>query len=154
MHWLVPLEIYGCAVLPGSSFPRPSSAASPIILGSSLRPLPFSSGPSPCPAFCQASDLAFYITEKIEDFNLHLLLPWTEPPSKIFISPVPRPGNSGNPSPSPPHPARPMPYIHCFHHTCITPKTSSPPALLSSKPELWESWLYWVEAGGCLYLHH
>lgn len=39
-----------------------------------LRPLPFSLGLSPCPAFRPASDLAFYITEKIEAFNLHLLL--------------------------------------------------------------------------------
>lgn len=63
----------GRAALHGNPFPCPSSAVSPIILGSSLRPLPFSLGLSPCPAFRQASDLAFYITEKIEAFNLHPL---------------------------------------------------------------------------------
>jgi hypothetical protein len=77
----------GPAALLGNPFPCPSSAAFHIILGSSLRPLPLSSGPSPRPALRQAGDLAFDIEKKIEAFNLHPLLQQMEPPSALFNSP-------------------------------------------------------------------
>lgn len=122
-HWkfMGPNRGWTCSAA-GHPFSCPSSAVSPITLGSSLRPLPFSVGLSPCPAFHQASDLAFYITEKIEAFHLNSL---SRLPEHHLMYSVPLSYSLGtlDPFPSTPHPVRPRPHFHCLHHEQITPKT-------------------------------
>lgn len=122
-HWkfMGPNRGWMCSAA-GHPFSCPSSAVSPIILGSSLRPLPFSLGLSPCPAFHQASDLAFYITEKIEAFNLNSLSRLTEH-HLMYSVPLSYSLGTLDPFPSTPHPVRPRPHFHCLHHEQITPKT-------------------------------
>lgn len=122
-HWkfMGPNRSWTCSAA-GHPFSCPSSAVSPIILGSSLRPLPFSLGLPPCPAFHQASDLAFYITEKIEAFNLNSLSRLTEH-HLMYSVPLSYSLGTLDPFPSTPHPVRPRLHFHCLHYEQVTPKT-------------------------------